>query len=170
MEIIIFSKQYGKKIITVDTEDYDKIKNYKWSVNKDGNTFYAHAYGRKINNSKTLIMHRFILDAKKNNMIDHINGNGLDNRKTNLRECTKSQNGYNRTCQKYGISSDYKGVCYSKKDQKYTVRIGIDGKRISLGNYDTDDQAAIAYNVACIKYHAEFARPNLNIMMHKGVN
>ena len=161
MEIIINSVKHGEKKVLIDDEDYDLIKGFNWSLSKESDRFYA---ATKIK-GKTVKMHQVIMNYPK--MVDHKNGNGLDNRKSsNLRECTKSENGMNQ--RKQNKKSNYKGVYFDKARNKYRSYIKVNQKYIYLGRYDTEDQSAIAYNIAAVKYFGEFARPNDNIMMHKG--
>lgn len=161
MEMTIISRKYGEKIVLIDDEDYDKIKDYKWCVVKESNRFYSMT---KIKN-KSVKMHRLIMDYPK--MVDHINGNGLDNRKSiNLRECNHSKNGMNQNKQ-YNKTTNYKGVSFDKSRNKYKAYLKYNQKYIFLGRFKTEDQAAIAYNIAALKYFGDFARPNVNIMMQK---
>ena len=104
-------------------------------------------------------MHREILKCPKGLFIDHINRNGLDNRKNNLRVCSKSQNMMNTLIPKNNTSG-YKGVSWSKRDKKWMAYIKIKNKFNNLGYFNIKEQAALAYNDAAKKYHGEFARLN----------
>lgn len=101
-------------------------------------------------------MHRLILDAPKGMQVDHINGNGLNNRRENIRLCTHEQNSYNQQ-KPYG-SSKYKGVC--RKRGKWDAQIRASGKIIWLGSFATEDEAANAYDEAALKHFGEFAFTN----------
>ena len=101
-------------------------------------------------------------------IVDHINGDTLDNRKQNLRICTQSGNCMNRR-KGANKTSIYKGVTFLKSKKRWMAQIKTKGNRKPLGTFKTEDKAAIAYNIAAIKMFGEFARPNYNIMMHKGV-
>ena len=90
-------------------------------------------------------------------IIDHINGNKLDNRKANLRICTYSENTINV---KRNLQNKFRGVSFDKLREKWKARISVNGKRIQLGRFDTKIQAAIRYNSFAIKFHGSFA--NLN--------
>lgn len=151
---IIYSNS-GKEIF-VDNEYYEILIKYNWN----DYTGYARTFKRKNGKFYSLLMHRIILNLTDNKIkVDHINGNGLDNRKQNLRLATTQENGYNRKVNKNNTSG-YKGVVYHKRDKRYQCSIKINGKRIHLGYFKTAIEAAKAYNEAAIKYFGEFARLN----------
>ena len=107
-----------------DIEDYEKVKKYNWSITGGGyliNTIEGY----------TILMHRYIMNAPNNLMVDHINHNTLDNRKDNLRLCTSSQNNINRKINGYTI----------RDGNKYEVSIRIDGKPTYLGRFDSKEEA-----------------------------
>jgi hypothetical protein len=155
--IIIKSPKYGNKELIVDFEDYNNIKNYHFYLMKLQNIFYAAFYYNKTN----MLLHRFILNVDKKYTIDHINHNGLDNRKCNLRICTFEENLKNKKMYKNNTSG-CKGVFFDKATKKWRTIIGNDKKIISVGYFDNKIDAVMAYNKAAIKYHGEFA--NLNII------
>lgn len=101
-EIVIKSKKYGKHIVLIDVEDVDKCKKYNWTLRKDKFTFYA----QHSTKTKTILLHRYLMDFPDNLYIDHINHNGLDNRKNNLSIVTNSENQQNRNGVK-GIRKQY---------------------------------------------------------------
>lgn len=106
---------------------------------------------------KKEMLHRAIMKAKKGEQVDHINGNTLDNRKENLRICTHAENIRNRN-QRKNSNTKYKGVFKSGK--KWGASIGYENERYYLGVFKTQEEAAIAYNKAALKYHGEFALLN----------
>lgn len=104
-------------------------------------------------------MHRLIMHCPKNKQVDHIDGNGLNNQKCNLRIVTQQQNGWNR-----GTSgknrSGYKGVCWLKQNRKWLAKIVVNYDAKSLGYFNSKKDAARAYNIAAKKYFGEFAKLN----------
>jgi len=153
--LTIISKKYGIKEVIIDDEDYDKVKSYKWYINKDrsSNIFYV---VHSSDNKHKYIMHRLIMDCPKGMIVDHINHNTLDNRKENLRICTNSENLRNSRLQKNNTTG-YKGVFFNKTWNNYKVTIGTKKNRKYLGSYKNIEDAAKAYNEAAIKYYGEFA-------------
>lgn len=148
------------KIALVNIEDYKYLNQWKWRALKRGNTYYA-ARGIRMNKKVlTIFMHHEILPSPKGMQIDHINMNGIDNKKDNLRICNKSQNGMNSRKQNNNTSG-YKGVCWHKVAKKWMAHTQVNGKRIYLGYFKTKKQAALVYNEAAKKYHGEFARLNI---------
>jgi len=104
-------------------------------------------------------MHRLILNVPENMQVDHINGNGLDNRKNNLRVCTSIENMRNMPLRKDTISG-FKGVFWDSQSNKWQAQIYAKKRRFFLGRYLIKTDAALAYNKAALKYHGEFARIN----------
>lgn len=134
----------------VDDEDYEKCMEYNWSFDGGG-------YARNHNIGK---MHRFIMNAPNNMDVDHKFHDKLDNRKSQLRICTRSQNMYNSGSR--GGASKFKGVYWDKKQGKWESHITVNYKKIFLGYYETEREAALAYDVAANKYSGEFAKLNFN--------
>lgn len=152
------------KIALIDDEDFEIVNRYKWYANKHRSTFYARTnvrvgYKKRIN----IKMHRLILNLTDQNIIiDHVDGNGCNNQKDNLRICTNSQNQANRPKRKYSIAL-YKGISQSNsKKGGWRAQIKINGRVKSLGYFNTQEQAALAYNEAAKIIHGEFA--NINIL------
>ena len=149
------------KVALVDDEDYEYLIQWKWQVNKNGNKFYAVTSWLINGKYRTINMHRLITNNKNTKMhTDHINGDGLDNRKINLRICTHSQNAMNRGAQSNN-KTGHKGVSYEKKLNKFKVQIRVNKKNITIGYYINLNDAAKAYNSAALKYHGEFAQLNV---------
>ena len=146
------------KVALVDDEDYERLNQFKWYALKRPNTWYA-VRNILVENKRTSIsMHREIMDASKGHEIDHINGDGLYNLKTNMRFCTCQQNQFNQTLARRDNKLGIKGVCWHKKAKKFQAAIRINGTKIYLGIYAVLADADHAYRAAEIKYFGEFAR------------
>jgi len=135
----------NKSIFIIDKEDKEKIEHTFWSK--------SHGY---IKNGRTFL-HRFIMNCPKDMIVDHINGDKLDNRKCNLRICTQAQNCCNSKKQKNNTSG-YKGVCWHTTRKKWFSSIKYNKKNISLGYFNTPEEAYAAYCKAAKELHGEFAR------------
>lgn len=153
------------KFAIVDAEDYLRLSQYTWFAEGTGNNIYA---VRK-ENGRSIKMHREIMNAPNHLVVDHIDHNGLYNRKRNLRLCTFAENCRNlkgRSIQ-YGRnkrkSSKYKGVHWHKKSQKWAAAITFNNKTHHLGYFIDEIEAAKAYDRAAKKYHGDFASLNFPI-------
>jgi len=150
------------KFAIVDPDDYETLNKYKWHVTKNANTFYAKRnprVGRK-GKAPPIYMHRQIINVPAGFVIDHINYNGLDNRKANLRLATRAQNNrHTRRTKKTG-SSKYKGVSWYNREKRWVVKITTDGITIPIGYFKDEIEAAKAYDRDAKKYHGEFAALN----------
>lgn len=138
------------KVALVDDEDFEMLMQSNWCVN-DGYAFNSHL-GR---------MHRFLLSAPDELMVDHRNGDRLDNRRSNLRPCTNSQNQANRRTARGG--SAFKGVTWQKRPSgrgMWKAVLVVNGVAMYLGTFRTDLEAAAAYNDAALKHFGEFAHLN----------
>jgi hypothetical protein len=149
------------KVALVDREDFKELNKYKWFARKDRKTFYAQRNCPRDTEGKQhtiwIHMHRAIMQPPKGMVIDHIDGNGLNNTRKNLRICTNSQNRMNTGKQKNNTSG-FKGVIFSKADKKWVALIYVGGKQVYLGSYQNKEIAYKAYCDGCIKYHGEFAK------------
>ncbi len=136
----------------VDADDYEKLSQYKWHVNRKGDMLYA----CRSEKGKKIKMHRQILNAPPGMYCDHINHNGLDNRKANLRLCTPQQNSFNQR-PSHNSTSKYKGVYWNSEARKWHAEIRHNGRLIHIGYYDYEQDAAIAYDDYAIELFGEFA-------------
>ncbi len=143
------------RIALVDDSDYKELSKHKWCAAKRKSGDFV-AVRQKL--GKTVIMHRKIMNAPKNLQVDHRNHQTLDNRRCNLRLCTNGQNQHNRRLQ--GGASQYKGVVWHKRDKKWCVNIRHNSQRIWLGYFDTEIDAAKAYDAKAKILHGEFAYLN----------
>lgn len=139
-------------VALVDDEDYEYLTQWNW--------YYSGGYAkaRVKETGKILAMHRLLLNAEVGGIVDHINRNKLDNRKSNLRKSDCVGNSRNRSKYNMQTSSEFKGVFYDKKRGKYTGRITVErGKTLYLGHYALETDAAFYYNQHAIKYFGEYA-------------
>lgn len=166
MKEIIFKN--GMKAF-LDDEDFEKFGGFNYHVMPHGNNFYARRgtydpeiYAKfKKGHVGHFLMHREIMGITDPKIsIDHIDGNGLNNQKSNLRICTHSQTMGNRNRNK-NSNNKFKGVCFRKdKGNVFYASIGINGIRKHIGSYESEIEAALAYNVAASFAFREFARLN----------
>lgn len=142
---------YSGDIVLVDDEDFETLSGYKW---------YRHVGGYAARGSTAFgsaLMHREIMKAKKGQIVDHINRNKLDNRKSNLRICTTKENVFNTAKRNVVLTSKYKGVHFDKDRNKYIANISIDNKSTYLGGYEKEEDAAYYYNENAKILQGEFA-------------
>lgn len=150
-------------VAIVDDIDYDILTTHKWHVGKHkSNKIYAmrNAWDSESKKHFPERMHRAILKTMPGTEVDHVNGNGLDNRRCNLRECTHAQNMQNRI--KTVGSSKYKGVTWNKQSSLWASSIRHCYKAIFIGYFKNEEDAARAYNVKALELFGEFA--NINIV------
>ena len=137
--------------IIIDSEDFEKIKDFTWAISVTGSYVVCNYKG------KALWFHRLILNAPKGMEVDHINNNKLDNRKCNLRLCNRAENNRNKS-KNNNNKSGYKGVCWHKQHRKWYVQITKNRKKHFLGLFTNLQEAHAAYCKAAKELHGEFAR------------
>jgi hypothetical protein len=144
----------GKEIL-VDDDTYQWAKHFKWQLGNRG-----HVY---IHQSKSYVwLHRVVMDTPEEMLCDHINRNPFDNRRANLRNCTKAENSTNRTIKLGKIK--YRGVYKTDRiANPYRASIQKEGKRVSLGMYPTPEEAALAYDKAAKELHGVYAELNFPV-------
>jgi hypothetical protein len=144
----------GGNVLIIDDADYEYVSKHVWRVSKGRAIRREYFDG----NCKAIYLHRDLLNPPENLVVDHINGNALDNRRENLRICTHSQNSMNKRKPINGKKSSFKGVMPQRG--KYTVIIKREGKAYCEGTYETEIEAAIAYNQKAEELFGEFAKLN----------
>ena len=148
-EIILYNKNYeevGRALI--DLEDIDKVKNLRWCLN--GNGYVLHG-----TNKNKAFLHRLLIDCPDDMMVDHINRNPLDNRKSNLRIVNNQQNSMNKGAQRRNTSG-HKGVSWDKSKNKWYAYITVNYKLINLGRFSILEDAVEARKQAEIKYFGKY--------------
>lgn len=154
MKEIVLNKR--DVVALVDDEDFERISRYKWCLWSSKKRTQRYAIRHEA--GKTIWMHRFIMNAPRGREVDHRNGNGLDNRRDNLRLCTHAENLHNSGLGRANTSG-YKGV--TKSNRVFQAKITIGEVHYNLGTFRTARQAARAYDAAADIMHGEFATRNL---------
>jgi hypothetical protein len=152
----------GEGLFTlVDPADFYWLNNYHWSPRRNSNCIYAVRFlnerGKK---TKIVSLHRLLLNPASHLLVDHRNGDTLDNRRDNLRLATHSQNQFNKAKTTLKTSSRFIGVYLEKHSGLWGAKISHHGKSIWLGRFKSEIDAAHAYDCAAREYHKEFARLN----------
>lgn len=148
-------------VVKVDDADYDMLNMYSWSMAKSKKLYYAVRTIRyQDGKRKIVLMHRLIMDTPHGMDCDHKDGDGLNNQRDNLRNCTRSQNSQNKvvSCK---TRSGYKGISLDHKRNKWLARIKVGERTLFLGYHDDPIQAALAYNEAALEHFGEYAKINV---------
>jgi hypothetical protein len=145
----------------LDAEDYYRFSDFKWGIFADKGKCYV-VCNIKLRPGPTsrARLHRELMNAPAGLHVDHRNSDGLDNRRANLRIATHAQNVQNRRKTKSKTSFRFIGVCFDRHRQEWTVHIGHNGRKLWLGRFNNEEDAAKAYDNAAVKYHKEFAHLN----------
>jgi len=149
------------KFAIIDEEDAERVLAHKWYAARRRRTWYAGTnIGTEANGDrKTIQLHRFIMNPAPDMEVDHRNGDGLDNRRANLRECPPKINATNQA--KYACNkSGYKGVTWRPDTGIWRATIKAGGRSYSLGQFVDRVEAARAYDAAARQHFGEFARLN----------
>lgn len=144
------------KFAIVDDADYAFLMQWNWRLQSGG---YASRVMRQGNKQISIYMHREIMNASFGCLVDHIDGNKLNNRRLNLRTVSHVQNGRNAKKHVDG-SSRFKGVSWDKTNEKWKSRLRVDNREMFLGRFSSEIEAALAYNEAAKNIYGEFAKLN----------
>ena len=147
------------KTVLVDDEDFEYLNQWKWFYCKSRKTGYAKRASGKRPNKRQISMHRMIMQPNPGMEVDHIDHNGLNNQRCNLRNCTPTDNKRNGFKHRNNTSG-YIGVTWEMRRQKWSANIQANNKNIFLGRFDMAKDAACAYDAAAQKYYGDFAYTN----------
>lgn len=142
----------------IDDEDHEELIKYRWRTHRNGrNSFYAAWTTTRDGMGVRVFMHKFLMGAGRGQEVDHINRNGLDNRKENLRLCTRSQNNINVIKKRRRLYEGPRGVNWHKDRKMWRARIKKDGREYALGYFHSVIEASAAYDRAAKELHGDFA-------------
>lgn len=146
-------------VTIIDDADFEMISKWKWCTLKTKWNVYAIHSVFRVGKRRHVYMHRLLLSAPDNVYVDHIDRNGLNNTRANIRLCSNAQNLWN-SGKKKNNSSGYKGVSWQKRDRRWRAKIVFHGQRIHIGYFTDVIEAARAYDAKAIELYGEFASPN----------
>jgi hypothetical protein len=164
-DFVTHIKSTNGYLILIDVSDFKKASQFKWYVMELKRGFTIVRTIRKTfpngKKEKMVLLSRFLTSAPGGMVVDHINGNTLDNTQNNLRVCKNCENLWNAFKPKG--ASKYKGVCFNKQTNQWQAEIQVHKKRIWLGRHNSEEEAARAYDDAAIIYHNQYARLNRDV-------
>jgi hypothetical protein len=146
----------------VDDADFDWLSQYKWHAHWDGKSWRAVCSKWENGKTKKILMHRLVMQPKEGELVDHRNHNSLDNQRHNLRNCSCQENNRNHKLRLKNKTSQYKGVCWFKPARLWVAQITVNYKRICIGYFKDEIEAARAYDEAALKYHGTYAFVNFS--------
>lgn len=161
MSAVVFIPLTQGKVATIDFEDFDKVRPYRWNAFRGRKTWYAR---RSVGtDSQKIYLHRQLLAASSWEQVDHRDGNGLNNRRDNLRLCSNAQNHQARQSKHLLATSNYRGVCWDFARGLWFAQIKHKGKHYNLGRFVNAEDAARAYDKKARELFGEFASPNFPV-------
>lgn len=150
------------KVALVDDADYEAVNAHKWRAVKGGRGVYASRSIRKPDGKwTTQSMHQFLMPGVAR--IDHRDGNGLNNQRYNIRPATWEQNGRGFQHKRLGTTSKFRGVSWQKQCRKWWAQLEVAGKKVHIGLFESEFDAALAYDAAARHYFGEYASPNFQV-------
>ena len=156
--------KHKDKVLTciIDKEDAIQIKHMYWFAIPKGSTYYVESYPTTPKPRRRIKLHRLLLSATVGSIVDHSDGDGLNNSKKNIRLCSFAENSRNKKSDSNKMFCKFKGVSNSYSSlNPFRSSLHLNGKRVSLGCFSTAEESAKAYNEAALKYFGEFARLNI---------
>lgn len=149
----------GGMEVLIDALDAQILVDYGWHLQISNSSRKWYVRGWEVKTGKKVLMHRLLTKPPRALVVDHINGNSLDNRRSNLRISTNAQNLWNRRAPRSNTSG-FKGVAPSGRN-KWVAYINVNNEKIHLGTFLTKEDAALAYNKAALEHHGQFAKVNV---------
>lgn len=144
------------KVALVDDEDYEELSKHKWQC--DGKGYAFRTTGSKPR--RHIFMARLVMEAPHGSWVDHIDHNTLNNQKSNLRFCNRSESSMNQCKRSDQASSKFKGVHWCTNQRRWIALIYLKKKRIHIGSFRQEEDAARAYDSAAVRLFGKFAYPN----------
>jgi hypothetical protein len=144
-----------KMFAVVDEDMFDELNKYDWHIHDSNGMFYAARHDNSDKDRKMIKMHSQIMKVGDDSVVDHINGNGLHSYRSNMRACTSQQNSMN--AKPKNRTSKFKGVCWKASNKKWCATIGFNYKKIHIGYFKLEEDAARAHDVRARELHGEFA-------------
>jgi hypothetical protein len=156
--ITITNRKKEEYTVLVDDEDYEDVSSFTWFIwiDRKGHKYAGRGVRQPSGRYKTVFMHAYINKTPNGSVTDHINGNGLDNRKENLRTCTRPQNAWNTHTVRTNTSG-YRNVCWAKSHNMWKVAIRCNGTRKFVGYFPSIEDAAVAEKNARTSMHSGYS-------------
>ncbi len=152
-----------RRYALIDIEDFERVTRSKWYATPAG---YVRATSGKFLAAHHMTLHRYVCRVEREERLDHESGDTLDNRKQNLRVATAAENARNTRRQTFpGKTSRFKGVCWSARAERWLAKITANGERTYLGQFSSEEDAALAYDKAAVQLHGDFARTNATMAL-----